>query len=127
MAPAAPLPRRLLAPDALRGLAVIGMALVIVHAYALPGPAYHNPLAYGADGRADFRVWLASFVFLEGKFRAIFAPWGLGLFGAVTRWQAFALALVPIIAMLAWSPPWAKGAGLGPCERFWRAAARALS
>jgi len=73
------------------------------------------------------RLSLTNYLMTSLILAAIFAPWGLGLFGAVTRWQAFALALVPIIAMLAWSPPWAKGAGLGPCERLWRAAARALS
>ena len=57
----------------------------------------------------------------------IFAPWGLGLFGEVTRWQAFALGLVPIAAMLAWSPLWVAKLGQGPFERLWRAGAKLLS
>ncbi|WP_324072685.1 MAG: DUF418 domain-containing protein [Erythrobacter sp.] len=73
MAPAATLPERPLAPDALRGAAVLGMALMVVHGFALPGPAAINPTAYGATSPADIRVWLASFVFLEDKLRAIFA------------------------------------------------------
>ena len=58
---------------------------------------------------------------------AIFASWGLGLFGEVTRWQAFALGLVPMAAMLAWSPIWLARFGQGPFERLWRAGAGALS
>jgi uncharacterized protein len=58
---------------------------------------------------------------------AIFASWGLGLFGNVTRWQAVALTLVPVAAMLAWSPAWLERFGQGPFERLWRAGARALA
>jgi uncharacterized protein len=76
--PSSPLPERILALDALRGIAVIGIVGVNVHAFALPGPAYYNPLAYGAVGDADYRVWLGSFVFIEDKFRTLFAM----LFGA---------------------------------------------
>jgi uncharacterized protein len=76
-APSPPAPR-VLALDALRGIAVAGIVGMNVHAFALPGPAYYNPLAYGAVGPADYWVWLASFVFIEDKFRTLFAM----LFGA---------------------------------------------
>jgi len=76
-APLPPAPR-ILALDALRGIAVIGIVWMNVHAFALPGPAYYNPLAYGTTGDADYRVWLGSFVFIEDKFRTLFAM----LFGA---------------------------------------------
>jgi uncharacterized protein len=76
-APLPPAPR-ILALDALRGIAVIGIVWMNVHAFALPGPAYYNPLSYGATGDADYRVWLGSFVFIEDKFRTLFAM----LFGA---------------------------------------------
>jgi uncharacterized protein len=66
-------PQRIFALDALRGIAVIGIVGMNVHAFALPGPAYYNPLAYGATGAVDYRVWLASFVFVEDKFRTLFA------------------------------------------------------
>lgn len=71
-------PDRILALDALRGIAVVGIVGMNVLAFALPGPAYYNPLAYGAVGPADYWVWLASFVFIEDKFRTLFAM----LFGA---------------------------------------------
>lgn len=76
-APQPPAPR-ILALDALRGIAVIGIVWMNVHAFALPGPAYYNPLSYGATDDADYRVWLGSFVFIEDKFRTLFAM----LFGA---------------------------------------------
>ncbi len=65
--------QRILALDALRGVAVIGIVWMNVHAFALPGPAYYNPLAFGSDGPVDYRVWLVSFVFVEDKFRSLFA------------------------------------------------------
>jgi uncharacterized protein len=80
-APLPPTPQatpRILALDALRGIAVVGIVWMNVHAFALPGPAYYNPLSYGAVGPVDYWVWLGSFVFIEDKFRTLFAM----LFGA---------------------------------------------
>ncbi|MEL6487337.1 MAG: DUF418 domain-containing protein, partial [Pseudomonadota bacterium] len=57
-------------------------------------------------------------------FAALFASWGLGWFGAVSRLEAFALSFLPIAAMLLWSPLWLSRFGQGPLERFWRGAAR---
>jgi uncharacterized protein len=76
-----------------------------------------------AVGRLSLSNYLMTSVILS----AIFASWGLGLFGEVTRTQAFALGLVPVAAMLLWSPLWAARLGQGPFERLWRAAARALA
>lgn len=64
--------------DALRGLAVIGIVWMNVHAFALPLQAYANPVVYGAERALDRLVWAASFVFVEDKFRTLFAM----LFGA---------------------------------------------
>jgi len=77
LTPAPPQPR-IPALDALRGLAVIGIVGMNVHAFALPGPAYYNPVAFGGTMAADRWVWLVSFVFIEDKFRTLFAM----LFGA---------------------------------------------
>ncbi|HSF13450.1 MAG TPA: DUF418 domain-containing protein [Erythrobacter sp.] len=74
-------------------------------------------------GRLSLTNYLMTSVILS----AIFATWGLGLFGEVTRWQAFALGLVPVAAMLLWSSPWVARLGQGPCERLWRAGARLFS
>jgi uncharacterized protein len=76
-----------------------------------------------AAGRLSLTNYLMTSVILS----ALFAGWGLGLFGGVTRWQAFVLGLVPVAAMLAWSPPWLARFGQGPFERLWRAGARELA
>jgi len=73
------------------------------------------------------RLSLTNYLMTSAILAVIFAPWGLGLFGEVTRWQAFALGLVPIAAMLAWSPLWVAKLGQGPFERLWRAGAKLLS
>ncbi|MBI1402997.1 MAG: DUF418 domain-containing protein [Porphyrobacter sp.] len=95
---------RILALDALRGLAVIGIVGLNVHAFALPGPAYYNPAAFGGDGAADFQVWLASFVFIEDKFRTLFAMlFGVGCLillerGAAHAWRAHFARMAVLLA-----------------------------
>ncbi|QDH36048.1 DUF418 domain-containing protein [Porphyrobacter sp. YT40] len=76
-----------------------------------------------AAGRLSLTNYLLTSVILAG----VFAHWGLGLFGEVSRWQAFAIGAVPVAAMLAWSPWWVERVGQGPFERLWRAGARMLS
>lgn len=74
-------------------------------------------------GRLSLTNYLMTSVILS----AIFASWGLGLFGEVTRWQAALLTLVPVTAMLLWSPVWIARVGQGPFERLWRGGGRLLS
>ena len=69
---------RIIQLDALRGLAVIGIVWMNVYVFALPFQAYVNPSVWGGEGAADKWVWAASFVFVEDKFRTLFAM----LFGA---------------------------------------------
>ncbi|VVT05221.1 conserved membrane hypothetical protein [Erythrobacter sp. EC-HK427] len=69
---------RILALDALRGLAVIGIVPMNVIAFSMPPAAYINPRAYGGDGPLETLLWAISFVFVEDKFRALFAM----MFGA---------------------------------------------
>ena len=103
--------------DTLLGVAYAALAMALLG----KGAALTRRLA--AVGRLSLSNYLMTSVVLA----AIFAPWGLGLFGEVSRWQAFALGLVPVAAMLAWSPLWVARFGQGPVERLWRAGARALS
>ncbi len=76
-----------------------------------------------AVGRLSLTNYLMTSVILS----ALFASWGLGLFGYVTRAEALALSFVPIIAMLAWSPVWVARMGQGPFERLWRNMAKIFS
>lgn len=69
---------RIIQLDALRGLAVIGIVWMNVYVFALPFQAYFNPIVWGGDSAPDRWVWATSFVFVEDKFRTLFAM----LFGA---------------------------------------------
>lgn len=70
--------KRLETLDGLRGLAVMGILLMNIAAFALPEAAYFNPLAYGRAGPAALTLWAAQFVLIDGKMRALFSL----LFGA---------------------------------------------
>lgn len=100
-----PSPSRILALDGLRGLAVMGIVGMNVLAFALPGPAYYNPLAYGAVGPADYWVWLTSFVFVEDKFRTLFAMlFGTGCLILIERaganpWRAHYARMIVLFAI----------------------------
>ena len=76
-----------------------------------------------AVGRLSLTNYLMTSIILAG----IFASWGAGLFGGVSRAQALVLSFVPITAMLVWSPIWQRLAGQGPFERIWRTTSRFLS
>lgn len=119
-------PAAIVGPVALVLSAPFDMALAL--SYAALAMAFLNDnkgltRRLAAVGRLSLSNYLMTSVILA----AIFAHWGLGLFGEVTRWQAFALGLVPVAAMLTWSPWWVAKVGQGPFEWLWRAGARALS
>lgn len=103
--------------DTLLGLAYAALAM----AFFRGGAAAAQRLA--AVGRLSLTNYLMTSVILA----AIFASWGLGLFGEVSRTQALALSLVPIAGMLLWSPIWLARFEQGPAERLWRRAAKLLS
>ncbi|PTQ11558.1 hypothetical protein CLG96_08990 [Sphingomonas oleivorans] len=64
--------------DGLRGVAVMGILLMNIVAFAMPFAAYDNPAAYGSTRPADIAVWAINFVLTDGKMRALFSL----LFGA---------------------------------------------
>ncbi len=91
-------------------------------------------MAFFAPGRpatrllaAVGRLALTNYLMTSVMLAAIFASWGFGLFGEVSRSVAFAFSFVPIIAVLIWSPLWLRAFGQGPAERLWRGGARLLS
>lgn len=69
---------RLIALDALRGFAVMGILAMNIVAFAMPELAYISPRAYGGDSAADMTAWTLSFLFIDGKMRGLFSI----LFGA---------------------------------------------
>ncbi|MEH3099318.1 DUF418 domain-containing protein [Sphingomonas adhaesiva] len=64
--------------DYIRGIAVMGILLANLPAFALPAAAYFSPLAWGGHQGADRIAWFVNFVAVEGKMRGLFSM----LFGA---------------------------------------------
>jgi uncharacterized protein len=84
-----PAGERLLALDVVRGIAVMGILLANIAAFALPGAAYFSPLAWGGTGPAEIAAWLANFVFVEGKMRGLFSfLFGASMLLVIERAQA---------------------------------------
>ena len=80
MSAAAPLApaERISTIDTLRGFALLGILVMNIQLFAMPGAAYLNPTAYGDLTGANWWVWLVSHVFFDQKFMTIFSL----LFGA---------------------------------------------
>jgi uncharacterized protein len=64
--------------DIIRGVAVMGILIMNIVAFAMPETAYSNPAAYGGHHGVDLAVWAVDFVFIDGKMRGLFSF----LFGA---------------------------------------------
>jgi uncharacterized protein len=64
--------------DFLRGLALLGILILNIQAFAMPFSAYGNPMALGDRGPLDFALWTWAYVFFDQKFMTIFSM----LFGA---------------------------------------------
>lgn len=71
-------PTRVATLDVIRGVAVMGILLMNIVAFAMPEVAYMNPAAFGSRGPADYAVWAINFVLVDGKMRGLFSF----LFGA---------------------------------------------
>ena len=69
---------RIDAIDILRGVAVLGILVMNVQAFAMPEAAYFNPTAYGDLEGANLYVWVAGRMLADQKFMTIFSM----LFGA---------------------------------------------
>jgi uncharacterized protein len=119
-------PAALVGPAALLLSAPFDMALAVAYA-ALAMAFLGTPGAVAERLASVGRLSLTNYLMTSVVLSAIFASWGLGLFGEVSRWQAIALGLVPVAAMLAWSPVWLARVGQGPFERLWRGLSRGLS
>ncbi len=72
---------------------------------------------------ATGRMALTNYVATSLVFAAIFASWGMGLFGEVSRVEALASCGIPITLMLVWSSSWLARFRQGPLEWAWRSAA----
>ena len=86
---------RLITLDVIRGIAVMGIFSTNVVGMAMLQFAYFYPPAFGFEGLGDRLLWLANFLFVDGKFRSLFSI----LFGA-------SLMLVVEGAVRAGRSPW---------------------
>lgn len=75
--PAAP-SERIVAIDALRGFAVLGILIMNIQSFSMIGAAYINPTAYGDLTGVNKWVWIVSHIIADKKFMTIFSM----LFGA---------------------------------------------
>ncbi len=69
---------RIVSLDMLRGVAVLGILVMNVYAYAMPFIAYNNPLLMGGLEAHNIGTWFFTHIFFDQKFLSIFAI----LFGA---------------------------------------------
>ena len=80
MATTSPASDRIDTLDIVRGVAVMGILVMNIAAFAMPFPAYANPAAYGGDTGVNFASWAFNFLVFDGKMRGLFSI----LFGAST-------------------------------------------
>jgi len=71
---------RLTTLDAVRGFAVMGILILNMVDFALPGYAYVDPNFYGGATGANWWAWAINFVLFDGKMRGLFTM----MFGAST-------------------------------------------
>ncbi|MCG8403711.1 MAG: DUF418 domain-containing protein [Phycisphaerales bacterium] len=72
--------------DVLRGVALLGILVMNIQAFAMVFAAYVNPHAYGDLTGANYLVWLLSHIFADRKFMTIFSMlFGAGIVLMTTR------------------------------------------
>lgn len=71
-------PARVASLDVLRGVALLGILLMNVQAFAMVGSAYDNPTSYGDLTGANYWTWLVEHLLIDEKMYGTFAM----LFGA---------------------------------------------
>lgn len=64
--------------DVLRGFALLGILLMNILSFSMPGVAEANPNVMGGTAGANWWAWFLQIVVFDGKMRAIFSM----LFGA---------------------------------------------
>src|SRR3546814_20204347 len=94
---------RFLTLDAMRGFAVMGILLMNIIAFSMPGMAYINPRLWGGETPIDYAMWSLNFVAIDGKMRGLFSL----LFGASTlphyeRTSVLSGTIVPMWRSLPW-------------------------
>lgn len=86
-APAGPIAasERLTAVDTLRGVAVLGILVMNIYAFAMPFPAYSNPLLMGGTEWYNLGTWFVTHILFDQKFMTIFSLLFGG--GLIIMWE----------------------------------------
>lgn len=80
---------RFVSIDVLRGVAVLGILVMNIYAFAMPLVAYSNPLALGGTEPHNLGTWFFTHILFDQKFLSIFAMlFGAGLVVMSTRAQS---------------------------------------
>src|SRR5688572_26752133 len=104
-------------PSYLHPLAAMGYAAVIILLLARPGPLAAR---FAAVGRAAFSNYLGPTLICT----VLFYDFGFGLFGQLSRGQAWLIVPGVWAVMLLWSKWWLDRYRYGPFEWAWRCLAR---
>lgn len=59
--------------DVLRGVAILGILIMNIQSFAMPGSAYLNPTSFGNLEGINYWVWILSHLFADQKFVTIFS------------------------------------------------------
>ena len=100
-----------------RVIMALGYAALIILLARRPSPIRDR---FAAVGRAAFTNYLGTSI-IAGL---IFYGDGLGLFGKLSRFEAWLVVPLIWLTMLAWSKPWLDRFRYGPFEWAWRSLAR---
>lgn len=88
---------RLLSLDALRGVAVTGILVMNVYAFAMPLAAYYNPLIMGGTDALNMGTWFFTHLLFDQKFMSIFSMlYGAGVVMMMDRAAERGAAFTPV-------------------------------
>jgi uncharacterized protein len=88
---------RLVALDILRGVAVMGILVMNIYAFAMPLAAYSNPLLMGGSDALNMGTWFFTHLVFDQKFMSIFAMlYGAGVVMMMERAEARDTAFGPV-------------------------------
>jgi len=88
---------RLASLDTLRGVAVLGILVMNIYAFAMPLAAYNNPLVMGGTEALNIGTWFITHIFFDQKFMSIFSMlFGAGMILMMNRAESRGAAFGPI-------------------------------
>mgnify|MGYP003674159541 CR=1 FL=1 len=89
--------QRISSLDTLRGVAVLGILVMNIYAFAMPFAAYQNPLVMGGTEIYNLGTWFVTHFFFDQKFMSIFSMlFGAGIVLMMDRAEAKGAAFGPI-------------------------------